>query len=91
MANVDFRIGRDFTIRERYTLSLVGEAFNLFNFTNFYAVNTQQFSYAGPGLAGCVGHTNGCLIPAATFLTPSASNNSLFGARQLQITGRFTF
>jgi hypothetical protein len=91
MANVDFRIGRDFTVRERYTLSLVGEAFNLFNFTNFYTVNTQQFSYAGPGAAGCVGHTNGCLIPTPTFLTPSASNNGLFGARQLQITGRFTF
>ena len=32
--NVDFRIGRQFAIRERLRLSFVGEAFNLFNFTN---------------------------------------------------------
>jgi hypothetical protein len=89
--DVDFRIGRDFRFNERVRLSLVGEAFNLFNFTNVYNVNTQQYSYSGPGTGVCAGHTNGCLVPATTFLTPTATNNNLNGARQLQITGRFTF
>jgi hypothetical protein len=72
-------------------LTLLGEAFNLFNFTNFYSVSTTQFNYAGPGTGACTGHTNGCLVAVPTFLSPTASNNNLYGARQLQISGRFTF
>jgi len=89
--NVDLRISRNFKITERMGLSLAGEAFNLFNFTNFYSVNTTAYSFAAAGAAGCVGHANGCVIPSPTYLTPTASNNGLGGARQLQISGRFTF
>jgi hypothetical protein len=89
--DVDYRISRDFRFTERVKLTLLGEAFNLFNFTNFYSVNTTQYTYTAAGSGGCAGHTNGCLIPQATFLTPSASNNNLIGARQLQISGRITF
>lgn len=89
--NVDLRIGREFKIGERMRLSFIGEAFNLFNFTNVYSVNTQQFSLSNAGSGACAGHTNGCLIPASTFLGPSATNNNLNGARQLQISGRFSF
>jgi hypothetical protein len=39
--NFDFRIARQFALRERVKLSLVGEAFNIFNFTNFYSVNAR--------------------------------------------------
>jgi hypothetical protein len=88
---VDFRIGREFRFAERFRLSFVGEAFNLFNFTNFTTYNTQQYTYTGPGTGVCAGHTNGCLVPVPTFLTPSATNNGLYGARQLQISGRFSF
>jgi hypothetical protein len=35
LAAVDLRVGRQFTIHERLKISFVGEAFNLFNFTNF--------------------------------------------------------
>jgi hypothetical protein len=70
---------------------LTGEAFNVFNFTNAYAVNNQQYTYTGPGAGVCAGHTNGCLVPVTSFLTASATNNNLFGARQLQISGRITF
>jgi hypothetical protein len=89
--NVDLRISRNFKITERLGLSLSGEAFNLFNFTNFYSVNTTAYSFAAAGAAGCVGHTNGCVIRSPSYLTPTASNNGLYGARQLQISGRFTF
>jgi hypothetical protein len=89
--DVDFRIARDFKFTERFRLSLVGEAFNLFNFTNVYTVNTQQFSLSNPGSGACSGHTNACLIPTPTFLSPASTNNNLGGARQLQISGRITF
>lgn len=63
-------------------LSLLGEAFNVFNHTNVFSVNTQQYTYTGPGTGVCNGHANGCLAPVASFRTPSATNNNLFGARQ---------
>jgi hypothetical protein len=89
--NVDFRIGRQFTYRERYKLQLIGEAFNLFNHTNIASVNTTAFNYAAAGSSFCAGHTNGCLSPNAAFLAPTGSSNGLWGSRQLQISGRITF
>lgn len=89
--NVDVRVGRNFRITERLRLSVAAEAFNVFNFTNFYTVNTQQYNLTAAGSGVCAGHTNGCLVPVSTYLTPTASNNGLYGARQLQISGRITF
>ena len=91
MGDVDMRVSREFTFTERVKLSLLGEAFNVFNHTNVFTVNTQQYTYTGPGTGVCTGHANGCLVPVTSFLTPSATNNNLFGARQLQISGRLTF
>jgi Carboxypeptidase regulatory-like domain/TonB dependent receptor len=89
--NIDFRLGRQFSISERLKLSLVGEAFNLFNHTNISTVNTTAFSYLAPGSGACAGHTNACFTPSSTFLTPTATSNLIFGPRQLQISGRLTF
>ncbi len=91
LANVDFRIGRDFRMGEKIRLSLQGEAFNLFNFTNFFTVNSTQYNYTAAGSGVCAGHTNNCVVANPAFLTPTASNNNLYGARQLQISGRLTF
>jgi len=44
--NVDFRVGRQFSLGERVKLSLIGEAFNLFNHTNVSGVSNTAFSYA---------------------------------------------
>ncbi|MBZ5601246.1 MAG: TonB-dependent receptor [Acidobacteriia bacterium] len=78
--NVDFRIGRTFEFRERYRFTLVGEAFNLFNFTNIYSVNSTEYNLSGLNL-----------VPNSSFFAPLTSNNSLNGARQLQISARFSF
>jgi hypothetical protein len=91
LGNVDFRIGRQFSITERFKLSLIGEAFNLFNFTNIYGVNTFEYNFTGAGSGICAGHTNACVAQNPTFFAPTSTNNSLGGARQLQISGRFTF
>jgi hypothetical protein len=90
-ANVDFRVGRQFTFHERFKLSLVGEAFNLFNFTNFYTVNNTAYNFSAAGAGACSGHTNGCLVANPAFFVPLTSNSNLSGARQLQISGRITF
>ena len=89
--DVDFRIGRAFRVRERYSFTIVGEAFNLFNFTNIYTVNTTEYNYSAAGSGVCAGHANGCLVANPAFFAPLTSNNNLSGARQLQISARFNF
>jgi hypothetical protein len=91
LADVDFRIGRQFMLGEKVKLSFIGEAFNLFNFTNFFGVNSTEFNYSAAGSGVCAGHTNGCVALNPAFLTPTVSNNGLYGARQLQISARLTF
>lgn len=91
--NVDFRIARDFTIRERLKLQLLGEAFNIFNHPNISSVNTTAYNYIASGAAGCgasLGVT-GCLSPSPTFLTPTSATNNLYGARQLQVSAKLVF
>ncbi len=51
---------RDFG--ERLKLSLLGEAFNLFNHTNVSSVNTTAFNYSAAGSGLCAGHTNACYV-----------------------------
>ena len=89
--NVDFRVGRQFSITERLKLSLIGEAFNLFNHTNVSGVNTTAFSYVAAGSGACAGHTNACFSPSSTFMAPTSTSNLIWGPRQLQLSGRITF
>ena len=97
LTNVDFRIMRQFTIRERLHLQALGEAFNLFNHTNFSSVNGTAFNYTALNSGACTtaiaGGTNGCLIPNAAFLAPtgSTSANGLYASRQLQMSLKLTF
>jgi hypothetical protein len=91
--NVDFRLARQFKITERVRLSLIGEAFNLFNHTNIDTVSTTAFSYLAAGSGACSGHTNACFTPYTTtpFLSATSTSNLLWGPRQLQVSGRLVF
>jgi outer membrane receptor protein involved in Fe transport len=89
--NIDFRLGRQFAVGERVRLSLIGEAFNLFNHTNVSSVNTTAFTYVAAGSGACAGHTNACYIPSPTFMAPTNTSNLIWGPRQLQVSGRLTF
>jgi hypothetical protein len=89
--NVDFRLGRSFWFREKYRLNFVVDAFNLFNSTIVSAVNTSAFSYSGPGIGACAGHTNGCLVPSPSFGSLSTTSGTLYGPRQMQFGARFSF
>jgi hypothetical protein len=91
--NVDFRVGRQFAFGERMKLSLIGEAFNIFNHTNVSGVSTTAYSYAAAGSGACAGHTNACFTPytSTPFMAPTSTSNLMWGPRQLQVSGRITF
>jgi hypothetical protein len=95
--NEDLRISRDFAIREKLHFQILAEAFNLFNHTNITSVNGTAFNYSAVGSGSCTtalaAGTNGCIIPNAAFLAPTASSstNGLYGARQLQVSAKIIF
>ena len=92
--NLDFRITRTFPIKERFKFSILGEAFNLFNFTNIYQVNYTEYNYSTAGSGVCAGHTNNCVVQNFTptgFGAPTLTSTLLSGARQLQIAARISF
>ena len=100
---MDFRLGRQFALGERFKVALLGEAFNLFNHMNVASVNTTAFNYLAAGgsttIAGnsikCPG-PNACMVPngnatSLLYLTPTATSSLLFGPRQIQISGKLIF
>jgi hypothetical protein len=90
-ANIDFRIGKGFTFKEKYRLDFTADAFNLFNSTIETAANTTAYSFTAAGTGLCAGHANGCLVPSSTFGSVSTTSGALYGARQLQFGARFEF
>ena len=89
--DVDFRLGRGYTFADRYRLNFMVDAFNLFNSTIVGSVNTTAYTYSGPGVGKCAGHTNGCMVPSSTFGSLATTSGTLLGARQLQVGLRFDF
>jgi hypothetical protein len=61
-SSLDFRLSKDIRLRERVHLSLIGEAFNIFNFTNVRGASKNSYSgrttavgpdfYSGQSVAG---------------------------------------
>lgn len=96
LRTIDFRIARDIPIHENVKLQLLGEAFNLFNHTNFTSVLTTAANFtarSGSATSPCnnVAHANDCLVQRTDFLRPSATGNSIYGARQLQVSIKLLF
>lgn len=78
---VDLRAQKDFRIAEKYSLELIGEAFNLANHQNVTSVNTTGYSLSGSNLQ---------YNPAAG--TPQNSNsNFAYSPRQVQLAIRLMF
>ncbi len=50
--SADFRITRDFRIREKYHFQIVGDAFNVANHTIITNVNSTYSAYVAPGATG---------------------------------------
>jgi len=89
----DLRIGRNFKLNERLSMEFLWEAFNLFNKTNVFDVDTDAFylnSCATPaGVNPLI--FGGCLAPRSSFLNATATGNTLYGARQMQFGVKFRF
>jgi hypothetical protein len=79
-AIVDLRLEKSFKVWENMKFTLIGDAFNLFNHTNFTSADTQMYTVSGTNLA---------FNPH--FGVPTQSSNSLIGQRQIQIGARFNF
>ena len=75
----DIRVTRDIVLyRERASLRLIFEAFNVFNRANFNAITTSQYGFNS---------TTKVFTPNASFLTPT----STFDPRILQLAAKITF
>ena len=94
--NLDARVSREFPIaHERYHVELAAEAFNVANHRNILSVNTALVAYTAPSAAAAAAGSVGSLGPlsssTAGFMTPSSTSNVIYGARQVQLLGRFIF
>jgi outer membrane receptor protein involved in Fe transport len=78
----DTRVTKSFRFGERYNLSFIAEAFNLFNRSNLATVNTGQFSIAS---------NSATEIAPASLATPFGGARTFLGERQIQLGLRFRF
>jgi hypothetical protein len=91
--SVDFRIGRTFPFREKRSLEVIAEAFNLFNTTNIRFFNTvygaSDFCPVDPTALFCNGTNSGSLegSPNPLYGTPRA----VFNPRQIQLALKLNF
>ena len=99
-SNVDLRLAKAFTVHERFNFEFRAEAFNLFNSYILQGVNTNAYTFSNPVAASgsnanpacnSAAHTNECLVPSATFQTPTTTSGFLLGSRQIQFGFRFGF
>ncbi len=89
---IDLRVARDFRIRERFTLEVIGEAFNLFNRSNFNGYfNTI---YTAGATTNTTPLSTPVLLSAATNFSVANNDGSApdgTNARRLQISLRLHF
>ena len=78
----DTRVTKGFKFGEKYSLSVLAEAFNLFNRSNLATVNTGRYGIAS---SSALVLTN----PAAA--TPFGGPRTFLGERQIQLGVRFKF
>jgi outer membrane receptor protein involved in Fe transport len=78
----DSRITKTFKFGERYSVSFLAEAFNLFNRSNLATVNTGRYGIAS---SSATVFTN----PAVS--TPFGGPRTFLGERQIQLGARFKF
>ena len=78
--DVDVRLSRFFTFKDKYKLMLAGEAFNALNRENFTSFNTSAYTLSGT-----------TATYQSSFGSPNAAGNTIYRERQIQFVGRFEF
>lgn len=78
----DTRVTKSFKFGEKYKLSLIAEAFNLFNRSNIATVNTGRYGIAS---------SSATTLTNPALSTPFGFARTFLGERQIQLAARFTF
>ncbi len=79
---VDARVTKSFKFGEKYSLSLIAEAFNLFNRSNIATVNTGRYGIAS---------SSATTLTNPAISTPFGFARTFIGERQMQLAARFRF
>jgi hypothetical protein len=103
----DFRLSRNIPIHEKIYMQFSADAFNLLNHRIITSVNGTQSTFLAPGATSSsekcqtitppAGSTQqGCIVPytgtgLSAFGAASATNNSLYSARQMQVSAKLFF
>ncbi len=78
----DTRVTKSFKFGEKYNLSLIAEAFNLFNRSNIATVNTGRYGIAS---------SSATTLTNPAISTPFGFARTFMGERQIQLAARFRF
>ena len=78
----DTRATKSFKFGEKYNLSLIAEAFNLFNRSNIATVNTGRYGIAS---------SSATTLTNPAISTPFGFARTFLGERQVQLAARFRF
>jgi hypothetical protein len=102
--NIDARVSRTFPIHERFSFQVLAEAFNITNHKNIITVSTNLYTYAAPGasvatasgtITCSTSYSAGCITPlpssSTAFAAQTGTSSILYGARQLQLSGKLFF
>jgi len=93
-STVDLRLQKQFKIWEGWKLTLVGDAFNLFNHNNVTGVNTTMYTICAPNrFCSSLGATptSPTLAFNPRFGVPTSSSNTLTFQRQIQVGIKLDF
>jgi carboxypeptidase family protein/TonB-dependent receptor-like protein len=78
----DTRLTKSFKFGEKYSLSILAEAFNLFNRSNIASVNTGRYGIAS---------NSATVLTNPALATPFGFARTFLGERQIQLGARFRF
>ncbi len=87
---LDFRLDRTISFGDRYSVDLIGEAFNIFNVTNILGVSNLNYS----GYANTLAPDNDNPEFSSRFGTPVSTAGGVFGSggpRAFQFAAKFSF
>jgi hypothetical protein len=85
----DLRVSREFSLGGRARLQALAEAFNLFNTINYTSFANIKYRVASAVFDPAANRATINLTEDATFGTPSAASNTLFGPRDMQLGLKF--
>ena len=88
---LDLRGSKRFTVRERYTLEFLAEAFNLANHQNVTSVNTTAYTLGTTTTNGVTTNTLTQFLGSPFGAATNSNNNNIYTPRQIQLGVRLQF